>query len=189
MHTLSGGCCQSLTFLCNKHWGEEITISLFPFTSAAQEQKEERILRSLLQRSKAFFYCLWPSSFILTKGEKKTKKKLKGTLSKLLGLKIDLPWQCSHLDGLISRSANPLSPYTHQSFHQSGSTGTPQPKGHPSPHNLFWDAQVWITYNWQGTVVSSIFLFHTCKSIAASYPSKKIGISSLSKPLDICCHN
>lgn len=116
------------------------------------------------------------------------KKALKGTLSKLLGLKIDLPWQCSHLDGLGLRSEAHF-PHTHQSFPQSGSTSTTQPRRPPSPHNLFWDTQVCITYNWQGTVVPSKFLFYICICTTVSYPSKKFGIFSLSKLLDICCYN
>lgn len=107
----------------------EITVSFFPFTSAAQEQKKIIFLRTLSQGSKAFFYRLWPSSFIPTRG----KKTLKGTLSKLLGLKIGLPWQCSHLDGLILRSTDSFPMQT--PIHPPKALVRCSPKDHPA-HTL-----------------------------------------------------
>lgn len=202
-HTLAAGCCQSLAFLCKKHCGGEVTILSSPFPLLHKSKKKNNIfLRTLLQGSKAFFDWLWPSSFILTRG----RKTLKGTLSKLLGLKLALPWQCSHLDGLVLRRANSLSPhrlwYVHPSqalilwaWRTTQSTRSLSGQVGRTKIELFWLSPSepplrYVLCNCHRTLGSSKFLFHICKSISVSYSSKKKkGMFSLSKLLDICYHN
>lgn len=186
-HTLAAGCCQSLAFLRKKHCGGKSPFSLPLFLCCTRVKKKKIyiFLRTLLQGSKAFFDWLWPSSFILTRG----RKTLKGTLSKLLGLKLALPWQCSHLDGLMLRRANSLSPhrlwYVHPSqalipraWRTTQSTRSLSGQGQWSKNKLFWlsPSKPPLRYalcNCQRTLGSSKFLFHIYKSISVSYSGKK----------------
>lgn len=173
IHYLVGAVSLSLSCAINTGGaggGEKSPFLSSPLLLLAQEQKEKNFWEHCCRDQKLFSTGSDLVLSFLLEG----KKPLKGTLSKLLGLKIDLPWQCSHLDGLILRSANSLSPYTHQSFHQSGSTGTTQPKGPPSPHNLFWDIQVlYITGKELQYPPNSYFIF--ANPLLSAIPVKNLG--------------
>lgn len=109
-HHLLGAVSLSLSCAINARvGGKRNNFFLFPFTSAAQEQTEKKNWEHCCRDQKPFSTGSDLVLSFLLEGE----KTLKGTLSKLLSLKIDLPWQCSHLNGLILRSANSLSSYTH----------------------------------------------------------------------------